>query len=86
MSSTPVGITPTSGACCLHIETVQLHYLVGVGGALRSLLQPNADPGPDGYTRSSGPNRYADVGAYSHGSAGPHCFRPVRRARFPALA
>ena len=49
-----------------------MHDPVGAGSARRGLLQPNADAGPDCYTRPSGPDRYA--GPYSHGNAGPHCY------------
>ena len=56
-----------------------MHYLVGAGGARRSLFQPHANPDPDGHTGSSGPNRYADGCAYSHGDAGPYCYARVDR-------
>ena len=31
-------------------------------------------PTPTATPVSPGPNRYADVGSYSHGSAGPYCY------------
>ena len=47
---------------------------------------PTPTPIPDGYTRSSGPNRYADVGVYSHDGADPYCHAESHcctRARSP---
>ena len=66
-----------------HVETNPLHYRVGAGGGRRSLFQPHANPDPDGYTRSSGPNRYADCDVYPHDSADPEARFGVWSTRSP---
>ena len=61
-------------------------FVLALAVVRRSLFQPHANPDPDGYTRSSGPNRYADVGVYSHDGADPYCHAESHcctRARSP---